>query len=93
MSEFALPGVEWIEWKPYTGPPLHKPRLVYLGNDEIGAARCEYECPDCGQRGPRYQPLARHMGLVMNVPASCPTVRALDDARRASARRQGEFFQ
>ena len=79
-------------------PDRVAPRLVYVGEDWTGAhgcyegyrekaapvpaARCLYECPYCGMRNPRRRPLANHMGLNMNIPASCPVLKRQDAARR-----------
>lgn len=58
--------------------PIH----VFVGLDSTGAAMTEWRCPHCGMQGPRRKPLCRHMGLGMNVPASCRTLREQDDRRR-----------
>lgn len=86
---------DYLEWKPYEGPPLNLPRYVFLGMETYLArgvypgyprihttARCTYECPHCHRQNPRYGPLARHMGLVANVPVACPVLLAADAKRR-----------
>lgn len=60
-----------------------EPIYVFLGNDDTGAARCEYKCPYCGMTGPRRSPMEKHMGLVMNVPAGCKVLIAQDEKRRS----------
>lgn len=71
-----------IPCEPAGGPELVRPIYLFIGFDDAGAARCEYQCPHCGARGPRVQPMRRHMGMVMNVPACCPVLLAQDESRR-----------
>jgi hypothetical protein len=70
-----------IPCEPAKGPDLVRPIYIYLGVDCTGAARCCYQCPHCGGRGPRALPIRKHMGMQMNIPASCPRLLA-EDARR-----------
>lgn len=85
----------YLEWKPYEGPPLNLPRLVFLGFETYLAqgvragfprihktARCTYECPHCHQQHPRYKPLASHMGLMADRPVTCRVLLAVDAKRR-----------
>lgn len=72
-----------IPCEPAKGPDLVRPIYVFLGLDRSGAARCCYQCPHCGGRGPRVKPIREHMGMTMNKPASCPVLLAEDDRRRA----------
>lgn len=71
-----------IPCKPASGPDIVRPIYVFLGLDASGAARCEYECPHCHGRGPRIKPVKKHMGMIMNEPASCPVLLAEDERRR-----------
>lgn len=71
-----------IPCKPADGPDLVRPIYLYLGRDRTGAARCCYECPYCGRRGPRVKPFRDHMGMTMNKRASCPVLLAEDERRR-----------
>ena len=78
MKELCLT----IPCEPASGPDRVAPVLVYLGVDATGAVRCEYKCPYCGQTGPRVKPLRNHMGLNMNIPASCRVLKQQDEQRR-----------
>ena len=69
--------------------PIH----VYLGDDEIGAAVTCWECPHCHARNPRRKPMTMHMGLVVNIPASCPVFKKEDERRRESLRKHSEEAQ
>jgi hypothetical protein len=72
----------YIPCEPAKGPDLVRPIYEFVGTKSNGAARCRYRCPHCGGTGPRYQPIARHMGLVMNVKASCKVLLQQDRQRR-----------
>jgi len=59
-----------------------EPILVFIKNDVTGAAVCRYECPHCHGRGPRRKPIAQHMGLFADKPATCRVLIAEDVRRR-----------
>lgn len=67
-------------------PPSIEPIHVFVGNDSTGAAITEWECPYCHLRFKRRKPLTHHMGLIMNIPASCSFLKAQDEKRRRSLR-------
>jgi hypothetical protein len=71
-----------IPCEPASGPDRVRPIYEFIGLDATGAARCQYRCPYCGQTGPRVKPLRNHMGLNMNIPASCRVLAEQDQARR-----------
>jgi len=60
------------------GDHLNGPIYIYDGRDSMRA----YQCPHCGQTGPRIRPLRDHMGMTMNKKANCPILKAQDVARR-----------
>ena len=60
------------------GEHLNGPRYIYDGRDSMRA----YQCPHCGQMGPRIRPLRDHMGLTPNKFAGCPVLKARDELRR-----------
>ena len=63
---------------------LRTPIMVFIGVDKTGADRTRYECPLCHGRGPRYKPIAQHMGLRADKPATCKVLLAEDKVRRSS---------
>src|SRR6267143_1717035 len=48
------------------GDHLNGPIYIYDGRDSMRA----YQCPHCGQTGPRIRPLRDHMGMTMNKKAN-----------------------
>jgi hypothetical protein len=54
------------------------PQPIYVGPPK------GYLCPHCGQSRQRHTTMSKHMGLVMNIPASCPVYKKKDQERRKS---------
>lgn len=63
--------------------PIH----IFIGEDSTGAAQSQWQCPHCKRTFFRRKPCTHHMGLVMNIPAGCPVLKAQDEARRKELRK------
>lgn len=67
-----------VDDKPLGIQPIHES----LREDATGAARSRWRCPHCGALFFRRKPCTAHMGMIMNTPASCRVLVALDERRR-----------
>jgi len=89
MKELCLT----IPCEPASGPDRFAPVMIFLGVDKTGADRTAYECPHCHGRGPRYKPVAQHMGLRADKPPTCKVLLAEDKSRRSSRGIPENLFQ